>query len=258
VNLAQLIGKRVRTTRRKVVKALQRDGYRGTVRLVLRNCWHMVRSRFPDSRRNRSNAFDLEWGVDTCQIVEQGELEVKSAHQVLAGRYEPTPAAAFREMMEALNIRHEEYTFVDIGSGKGRTLLLAAEYPFRAIIGAELSPELHGIALDNIKKCRSRFRACHNVTSICADATTFSLPACPLVVYFYDPFGSPVMEKVVANIRSSLMRHPRKILVVYYNPACAASLEKDGLFVPLRRGPCFIVYRNSAAEQPAAALPADG
>jgi SAM-dependent methyltransferase len=247
------ITRKVRTIRRQLAKAVQRDGYGGMAKLVLRNCWHTVRSRFPDATRNRSNAFDLEWGVDTCQIVEQGELDIDSTHQLYAGRYEPTPAATFRDMMETLDIRHEDYTFVDLGSGKGRTLLLAADYPFRAIVGAELSTELHRIALANIDKCRSRFRACQNVTSICVDATAFPLPAGPLVVYLYDPFGPPVMEKVAANIKASLTRNPRTIRVVYCNPSCAAILERDGLFVPCARGADFVVYRNSAVEEPATA-----
>ena len=34
------------------------------------------------------------------------------------------------------------FTFIDLGSGKGRTLLMASDYPFRRIIGLELLEEL--------------------------------------------------------------------------------------------------------------------
>src|SRR5882724_12595376 len=36
-----------------------------------------------------------------------------------------------------------KYTFVDLGSGKGRILFLAAEFPFRRIQGIEFAVELH-------------------------------------------------------------------------------------------------------------------
>ena len=58
-------------------------------------------------------------GVDTCRFVDQGELEVDSSNRIYAGRYEPTPAVAFIDMMRTLDIRHDKYTFVNIGSGKG-------------------------------------------------------------------------------------------------------------------------------------------
>ncbi len=235
--------------KRKLTKALRRDGYLGTINLVLRNCWYLLRSPFPNSRRNTSNAFDIEWGVDTCRLVEQGDLDVHGIHQIYAGRYEPTPAPAFREMIAALDGRYEEFTFVDIGSGKGRILLLAAEYPFRAIIGVELSPMLHQIAVHNIEKCRVRFRACENVTSTCVDAAEYRLPPGPLILYFYYPFDLPVMEKVVANIRNSLVHEPREIQVIYYNPVYSATLEKDALFVPLRRGEGFIIYSNTVVSE---------
>ena len=40
----------------------------------------------------------------------------------------------------------QDYTFLDIGSGKGRVLMLASDAPFRHIVGVELSPALTAIA----------------------------------------------------------------------------------------------------------------
>ncbi len=66
--------------------------------------------------------------------------------------YQPTDAALFQEMMSSLPIAFSEFTFVDLGSGKGRTLLMASEYPFRRIVGVEILPELHRAAEKNIAK----------------------------------------------------------------------------------------------------------
>src|SRR5882724_11277495 len=42
------------------------------------------------------------------------------------------------------------YSFLDVGAGKGRALLLAAELPFRKVIGVELSEDLARVAQKNI------------------------------------------------------------------------------------------------------------
>ena len=42
-----------------------------------------------------------------------------------------------------------DYTFLDIGAGKGRAVLLASEFPFRQIIGVELNPAMATIAQSN-------------------------------------------------------------------------------------------------------------
>jgi len=234
-----------RLAQRKILRSLRHKGYRETARLVLYNCWQLLRSRF-SRRRDRAmpDPLDLEWGTDTAQVVEQGELEVDSPNHAFAVRYQATPPEAFQAMMAALDIRFEDYTFVDIGSGKGRALLLAADYPFRAIAGVEFSPLLHRIAADNIEKRRPAFRACRDVASIRADAAVFQLPQTPLVLYFYHPFDRPVMEKVAENIRASLAGCPRSVYIVYFNPVCGDTLERNGQFAPLHRGRDFTIYRN--------------
>jgi predicted RNA methylase len=48
-------------------------------------------------------------------------------------------------------MKHGETTFVDIGSGKGRALIIAAEYAFKRIIGVEYSPSLATICRRNLE-----------------------------------------------------------------------------------------------------------
>ena len=36
----------------------------------------------------------------------------------------------------------EEYTFLDVGAGKGRAMLTASQHPFRQVVGIELNPGL--------------------------------------------------------------------------------------------------------------------
>ena len=58
--------------------------------------------------------------------------------------YLPVRPAVARQAIARLPIQnHADYAFVDLGSGKGRMLLVAADYPFRAIHGIEFALELH-------------------------------------------------------------------------------------------------------------------
>src|SRR6185369_13533800 len=102
-----------------------------------------------------------------------------------------------------------DFIFVDLGSGKGRALLLASEYPLREIVGVEVQPELHRIAQDNVARFNSSARKCNRITSLCMDAREFVFPDDPLVVYLFNPFPDYVLEIVLRNLRESLEKYPR-------------------------------------------------
>ena len=76
-------------------------------------------------------------------------------------------------MLSALPIDYRDFTFIDIGSGKGRTLLMASDYPFRRIIGVELLPELHRIAQENVRKYKNENQKSFAIVSQCVDAREF-------------------------------------------------------------------------------------
>src|SRR5262249_22968770 len=128
----------------------------------------------------------------------------------------------------AMNIRYEDFIFIDFGSGKGRTLLLASEYPFKRIIGVEMSEKLHVVAQKNIEIYQSKTQKCKKFQLECADATSYSLPVENTLFYLFDPFRPPVMESVLNNIGQSLKKHPRTIFVAYVNPSHSVVLEESG------------------------------
>ncbi len=127
-----------------------------------------------------------------------------------------------------LGLDFEKYTFVDLGSGKGRALLIASEYPFRAIVGVELSPKLRAIAAANIACYRAPGQQCQNLLSIEGDATVFTFPEGSLVVYLWNPFEAPVFTRVLANLEATLARRPRETYIVYIQPDLEALIEASG------------------------------
>jgi SAM-dependent methyltransferase len=113
---------------------------------------------------------------------------------------------------------YSKYTFIDMGSGKGRMLFVAAEYPFRRVIGVEFSNDLHEEALANIRRYRHSKQRCADIESLHADAAEFEFPDENLVIYMFNPFGPEVMGRMLANLERSIERHPRHVVVVMLWP----------------------------------------
>src|SRR5579862_5607431 len=94
--------------------------------------------------------FDAARGIETRQGVSVKDLTLSGAVEG-AFDYLPARAHTVRLLLDRLPLqKYSEYTFLDIGSGKGKILFLAAEYPFRRVLGIEFALELHQQAQQNI------------------------------------------------------------------------------------------------------------
>jgi len=199
---------------------LQENADRGllsTLARFLALLWEFTRDSLPSRRRQRYGDVDYDWDhrVDTTAATVGRRDRLLG---LLHSPYQPTDPALFREMMSSLDIRFEDFIFIDIGSGKGRVLLMAADYPFCRIVGVELLPELHRVAQENIAKYKSDSQKCFALESICADASEFAFPAEPLVVYLFNPLPEEGLKRLLANLEQSLRQRPRPIWVLYHNP----------------------------------------
>ncbi len=199
-----------------------------------------ARESTPASRRQRYGDIEFDWDhkVDTTgATVGWRDRFVGHFHSA----YQPTEASAFHEMMGTLGIVFSDFTFIDIGSGKGRVLLMAANYPFREVVGVELLPALHRIAETNIQKSGTDARRCSSVKSVCQNAVDFVFPTGPLVVYLFNPLGEVNLTKVVQNLNQSLKDTPRSAYVLYHNPLLEHVLINTG-WRKLRGEPLFSLF----------------
>lgn len=209
---------------RKLKRAIKRHGLLGLVgvaagRVVWRMNWlrPSVRDKIRE-REKREAAFDEQHGVDTAGCIHQTELRVNNPNQVHAVSYGASDPKYFGDAIHALPIDYKRFVFIDFGSGKGRAILLASDFPFKRIVGVEFSEELHLVAQDNIRRFHSDTCQCEHLESLCMDATVFPLPTDPLVCYFCNPFDETLMSQVLANIQDSILKKPREVFIVYYNP----------------------------------------
>ena len=172
-----------RPLRARIASVLRKRGWRSTL-------WGGLLYLL---RRTKSWAYDVAHGVSTRRRVPVSRLDLtgEAAHYALS--YEPSDSGFLRTALRSLDIHYEEFAFVDLGAGKGRSLLVAAEFPFRKIWGAELSPRLSEIARRNCRAFRSKKQACGSFEIVCGDAAQFSFPEDPLVIYLFNPFGARIL-----------------------------------------------------------------
>jgi SAM-dependent methyltransferase len=218
-------------------------GVVGTSSLLARNLWAFVRESTPERRRQRYGDMEYDWENrvnTTCGTVGWRARLLGLFHSP----YQPTEPALFREMMASLPIEFDQFTFVDLGSGKGRTLLMASEYPFRRIVGVELIAELHRAAQQNIRDYRSPTQRCAQIESMLADAREFELPKEPLVLYLFNPLPERALSEVLQRLEKSLAQAPRPVWVVYHNPLLETVLGASSYLEKARGTPQYSVYRT--------------
>jgi hypothetical protein len=189
--------------------------------------WRLARILSGQERRARlawekqERRFDEQFGVDTIGKIQPERLALAGPNAEHARAYEPSRVDAFRDVIGQLPLDFAHMVFVDFGSGKGRIVLAASEFPFQRIVGVELSAKLHAAAQANCRNYRNPERKCDAIELLCLDATAYVIPADPAVFFFYNPFDREVMARVADNICRSLREAPRPAFIVYFNPVDA-------------------------------------
>lgn len=208
--------------------------------------------------RGLGHPFDRRTGVHTEGNHQPTELLVDSVNLSLASEYAPSPVRSFWLSVASLRIYFTTFAFIDIGSGKGRALILASKLPFRRVEGVEFAKDLNQIALANITQvCRNerdrmRFRL-HNM-----DIVHYDIPLASCVLYLFNPFEEPMVAKLAEKIMQSYHRYPRDIFIVYVNPLHRAVFDCMGFSTMITLWwekllrpaiPCdFIIYKLSASQ----------
>ena len=167
--------------------------------------------------------FDRRYGVDTSGLIWGADLKSGSRSDRWNTAYYAIGPSVFHPVMAQVPEPLQcAATFIDLGCGKGRAVLLASEYPFMQAIGVEIAPQLARIAAENAARYAATRRAeaqgrCAPMSILLEDAASYRFPAGPLVVYLYHPFCRPVLEAVLCNLARSLAEEPRDALVLYIN-----------------------------------------
>lgn len=195
---------------RRLRKVIRNEGY--LISIEAATFWLASRV-FGDSPVYHSHAaiagklFDLRRGTSTSGVIQLRSLGLDSS---LGHHYIATVPHTLRKVLAHLPINPSEFTFVDLGCGKGRALLVAREVGFRRLIGVDISRSLLEIARSNLRE---------RAQLVEMNAAEFVFPAEPLVVYLFNPFHMDLALEIVRKLELSLLSNLRKVYVVYNRPS---------------------------------------
>jgi SAM-dependent methyltransferase len=180
--------------------------------------------------------FDLKYGVRTSGLVAGRYLKSGHRHDRHATAYYGVAPSVFQALVRRWTrsgpvARLEETTFVDVGAGMGRGMLLASEMNFLAVIGVELNPVLVRIARRNLAQWRKTGRAQSRMRLVCEDAAEFVFPQGPCVAFLFNPFSGAVMRRFLRHAARSFADRPRIFDLVYVNNEQEGILESSRGFV---------------------------
>lgn len=204
-----------------------------------------------NTERAAGRRFDRDHGVTTQALLFLGELDARRSEAYAhATHYEAVPVADFRAMVASVPedlVRAS--TFVDVGAGMGRAMLLASEYPFKQISGIELSPALYEIAKDNLAKARELRVLCRDVRLVRADARKRRYPKGNLVIFLYNPFDAEALHETLERIVAT--RAPLDATVVLYHTPVHREVLDAFSAETIAEPPCGLVVRLTGATRPA-------
>ena len=228
--------------------SLRHRGWGGSLRFYGREFLDMVRDLSPSRRKSRYGDidYDFEHGVDTTWATVT--LRTRVREWLSGGQYQPSEPALFSEIINTLPVSPEGFTFIDLGSGKGRTLLMASSYPFHRIIGMELLEELDRIAVDNLKRYHDDEQRCFAIESHAGDARHFDFPAEPTVLYLFNPFPRHIWRETLDRLHDSLLASPRPVYVIYHNPVHEDIPNSQSWLRELKRTHQFVIYQATTGQ----------
>ena len=210
----------------------------------------------------RVHPYDALHGIDTGSLIPGELLATGHRHDRHITAYHGTAPSLFRKVMARwlAVARHpvEKTAFVDVGAGKGRAMLLAAETPFRRIVGVELHPALAAAARENTEHWQlTNTGPPMRVEE--ADAMQFRLPAGPCVLFLFNPFGAVLMDRFLLRLHHHFASRADELDLVYVNDEQRPILQQEhGAFRELWRGRIFMSHEDRDADKATIAHDAHG
>jgi SAM-dependent methyltransferase len=163
-------------------------------------------------RRILVPVWERRMGISTSGVIEADELGYEEEETL---PYQPSEWRSLRRSLARDSVSSAD-AFLDLGSGLGRVVLMAGEFPFRRIIGVELSAGLHDAATANLE--RARIDRPERIELVRADVREYEIPDDVTVVFMFNPFRFEIFDAAMAQVFASYDRAPRRMRIVYRLP----------------------------------------
>lgn len=209
--------------------------------------------------------FDATHGVETGGLIPAGDLLTGHSSDAFVTAYYGVAPSIVTNLVELWLhtgpvYPMKRYTFVDIGAGKGRAMLVASELPFKQVIGVELNPGMAEVAQRNIihwvgsREADPTARRHAPVKLVEQDALEFNFPKTPCVAFLFHPFEAPLMKKLLGRMEKQFAGRAGDLDVLYVNAECAAVFDANPAFRKLWFGMVKMSPEDHAADKAAIAL----
>jgi len=185
--------------------------------------------------------FDLAHGVQTSGLIPGRYLKTGHSHDRHSTAYFGVAPSVFHALLKRWKRSKpfapiEQFTFIDVGAGMGRAILLAADYPFRKVIGIELNPLLVEIARRNLSTWHSGGAARAPLQILCGDAVDARIAKGPCLAFLFNPFGPAVMRRLLQRWARLFAKRPGELDLLYVNPEQEHVIERQPGFKRLFAG----------------------
>src|ERR1700683_1997935 len=195
--------------------------------------------------RSSFQQFDDLSNTDTGGMISLTYLNITSPNLPFGEQYQGVNPVEFFEAVEAVSLNRREWSFVDLGCGKGRAVLLASLLSFKEAIGVEFSPTLAAIARANLTRSKDCQQQECRASIIDADAADYMFTADKILLYLFNPFTSPVMERVIANLVHACEHRSAEAVVAYLLPFCHELFVRSNAFEVISLGPVKqVIHQN--------------
>jgi len=181
---------------------------------------------------------ERKYSLDTIELDRLKTISVKGDNLNHGSIYQACNYYILEKGLNYLRSINENKNFIDFGCGKGRAMIVAANYGFTNITGIDFARALCVLAEKNIQNTKLLFLSA-KFNIICDDAVNYKIQIDQTVFFFFNPFDEVVMLKVVKNILASLKKKERKIYIMYANPVhkeifLSAGFEEEYYFKKLQ------------------------
>lgn len=178
--------------------------------------------------------YEWRYQLDTIRVSGLDTLTIDTGSREHGTSYEGIRVLPMRGLIKHLKRTHPGGgTFVDLGCGKAKALLIAAQLGISKARGIEFARELCEVARNNWHSFQSRSgcpaAACEIIEG---DVTTHAYPADETMYFINNPFDEFILARVLECIHASVQRQSREVLLVicHLSPHYRAVMDRSPHF----------------------------
>ena len=169
----------------------------------------------------------LKYGTNTFIPVELKNLTITNGDRKKASRYEAVSFYMLEKLLSAFQKVSRLTSIIDLGSGKGRVLMVASHFGFTDITGIDFAKELCEQAIANMNKKNTHFPGI-NWKVINENVENYDIGSQDSVFFMFNPFTDAVLKRFLEKLDASCHQFPRSIYFLYASPQYQKLLLDDG------------------------------